>query len=482
MKCPLIKHIILVLIIIVSISQTAFPQGSKKYSEYTGLYSLQKGGELTYLVFEEKQVLYLQSMEDIFEVALESKTDFYLKRNYHNNSRCRFHNLQNGKYQSLVPVGGELEFIRMDIPDDKLKTVYYKILDSITSINLNGVQSIFVKMPGMESPGECEFDIKTGTLEEVKGDKPKIDKLVKHISRGGLGDLNCLLVSKNGKLVVEEYFNGYKSGDSQATGSVVKSIISLLLGEALDKYNISVNDRIIKYLPEYKPLLTGRKKKLTIKDVATMSSGLEWYYNYDLQDPENIWNRMRRSPDPVEFHLSHPLVFKPGKVFNYSTGDTTVLAKLIEKISGKSFPEFLKQSSLNDLCLKNTYWDLNNNVVACLSMRPRDMAKIGQLVHNDGVWNGKQIVSKEWIRESTKRHINTHTSWNTGKSWDGYGYQWWHKTFRVNNREFKAVAAHGYGGRKIIIIKELDLVIVVTTNNRDGAVYRIADLVIEAFI
>lgn len=113
-------------------------------------------------------------------------------------------------------------------------------------------------------------------------------------------------------------------------------------------------------------------------------------------------------------------------------------------------------------------------------MRPRDMAKIGQLVLDQGVWNGQPIVDKSWLEESTKKHILTLLP-----SWHDYGYYWWGRSYRYRGKEYKAISALGSGGQNIIIIKDLNLVVVRTASNFDrgsSMTYLMERFILPAFI
>lgn len=469
MKLALFNQVILTAVITFSLSQSAFSQADEKYPEYTGLYTDTKNEHTKLVVLEDNGILYIQSLAGIYQVIFSSKTDIKLMVQNESTAPAHFSEFKNGKYHKLNMGQGVNKLIlkRDDIPESKCKSVLYEAIDR--SDFLVGFNK--TKLPPGQSP-----DIETVSIEEAGGNRSLIKKLIRRVS----GRVNCLLISKNSRLVVEEYFNGYSAEDSQRIASVTKSIVSLLLGEAIEKkYIRSINDRIVKYLPEYKSILVGEKKKITVKDLAEMSSGLEWYeWDVSYFDPENINQIAAQSPDPVKFVLSQPLIHKPGKVFAYNSGSTPLIMKIIKNAAGaKTFAEFAIHSNLSRLDFKNAYWIMQNSGrEGNFLLRPRDMIKIGQLVLNNGMWNGEQIVSKKWILESTKRHIDT------GSSWDGYGYQWWHKTFRVGDREFKAVAAYGFSGQKIVIIKELDMVIVTTREFSDRPVLIITDQVIEAFI
>ena len=144
-----------------------------------------------------------------------------------------------------------------------------------------------------------------------------------------------------------------------------------------------------------------------------------------------------------------------GEVFTYSGGYVTVVGEIIKNATGaSSLADFAGKSSLSKLCIKNAYWykqlDGRQNSAGGLKLRPRDMAKIGQIMLEKGIWNEQEIIDEEWIEESKTEHISTRSV-----NWSGYGYYWWSRFYYVNGKKYRAVAALGWGGQRIIIIETL---------------------------
>ncbi len=423
-------------------------------SKYVGIYSDRSNEVYKVVIKERNGKLYINDWRVKDEIIIENDINFRLK-NYPVDGR--FNNLKNKKYQDLSfeENGIDISLTRLEIPITEYNEAIYKSIDNL------------IKIDASETEEESQIEIKTGTVAEVNGDVVSINDLIEKLKNGYFGKQNSLLVMKNGKLVVEEYFRGWSQEEPHQMQSISKSFTSLLLGDAIAQgYIDSVDDPISKYLPEYKSILTGEKEKITIKDLLTMSAGLAWNeWNISYNDSDNIRNREMSSNDSVEFVLSIPSLYEPGKVFTYSGGYVTVIGEIIKNATGAtSLADSAGKSSFSKLGIKNAYWykqiDGRQNAAGGLLLRPIDIAKIGQIVLANGIWNDQRIIDADWIEESTTTHISTNDN-----NWDEYGYYWWIKNYNVNEKKYRAIAAKGWGGQRIIIIEDLNLVVVITAEN-----------------
>ena len=437
--------------------------------EYVGIYSDLPNRTYNVIIREQNGKLFGSDLRGKAEITLEADTDFHIKSV---DISGRFNKFENGQYQVLLikENGIEKRLTRLQIPLTRYEETLYDSIDDLYRIEENKTQ------------GECPIDIKTSTVTEVGGDAKLTNELIEKFKNGYFKKQNSLLILKDGKLVVEEYFRGWSQEEHHQMQSVSKSFTSLLLGAAIDRGFIeSVDDPIVKYLPKYKSILIGKKEKITIEDLLTMSAGLDWdEHNPSYNHPNNIRMREMNSADSIEFTLSVPSRYIPGEVFTYSGGYVTVVGEIIKNATGAaSLTDFAGKSSLSKLCMKNAYWyeqmDGRQNSAGGLYLRPRDMAKVGQIILDNGIWNDQKIIDKEWIEESTTEHIST-----KGNKWSGYGYYWWSRFYYVNGKKFRAIAALGYGGQRIIIIKQLDLVVVTTADNFDRSLS--ADNMMRKFI
>jgi hypothetical protein len=170
--------------------------------------------------------------------------------------------------------------------------------------------------------------------------------------------------------------------------------------------------------------------------------------------------------------LEKEMVDAPGQRFFYSTGLSTVLGRILENTTGSNAEQFADEYLFTPLEIKDYYWGkLADGTVltgSSLSLRPRDMAKLGYLFLKEGVWREKQIVSKEWVRESIFPYVKYPHDKGDLISGTGYGYQWWRGTSRIRDRDIDAFYAAGHGGQFICVIPSLDLVTVITSQVDDN--------------
>jgi CubicO group peptidase (beta-lactamase class C family) len=243
--------------------------------------------------------------------------------------------------------------------------------------------------------------------------------------------------------------------------SVSKSVTSVITGAAIQLgYLGDLNKKIIDYFPEYAGILTGQKANITIDHLLTMRCGLAFDENtYPYNNPQNDAYKMINADDPIEFVLSKPLTDTPGTKFFYNTGTTNVLARIIEKESGMSFLDFSNQYLLKSLGGKDGDWLMMANGLPMasggLSLRARELSKIGLLFLNDGIWEGRQIISKSWITDSQQERVNANNGFFQNSS---YGYQWWITRFKVNGEFYKCFFAAGWGDQFMFIIPGLELI------------------------
>lgn len=269
-------------------------------------------------------------------------------------------------------------------------------------------------------------------------------------------DINAvrsLLVQQKGTLVMERYFDGMSSGRTMNLKSASKSVLSLLIGIAVDRGIIdSVDQPIRHYLPEYfEDIDSEIKRSITIKDLLTMRAGLETtsFHNY---------GRWVVSDDWVEFALEQPMEDRPGGDMVYSTGSTHLLSVILTRAAGMSTRAFANRHLFGPLDIEVGGWDRDpqghymggNN----MALRPSDMVKIGQMVLDGGVWEGERIVSRAWLKDSFRTY--TRSNYNP---YD-YGYLWWKRPVSGYHVRF----AWGYGGQYILMIPDLEAVVVMTSD------------------
>lgn len=268
------------------------------------------------------------------------------------------------------------------------------------------------------------------------------------------------LVSKNGKIILEEYYNGKTKDSLCDVQSLTKGLMSILIGIAIDKeYIKNVNEPIEKYFPEeFKDLTDTKKNLITIKHLLNQTSGLSWKGHLEHREWLN-------SENPISFVLKKKLENNPGEKYNYNSGATHLLSVVISRAYGKSTLEFANEFLFSDLNIVSIDWQKTNKGYydgsgLGLKMKPIDLMKIGQLLESNGSWEGKQLVSKGWIQKLFDESEKSSTKWGLRNS--KYGFCWYISEFKGNRIDY----GMGYGGQFIIMIPNKELIIV-TTHNHD---------------
>ncbi len=294
-------------------------------------------------------------------------------------------------------------------------------------------------------------------------------------------NLHAALMVRHGRLVYERYFTGedwawathlghvtYHAGLLHDLRSITKSITSLLFGIAVDRGLIrNLDEPVFSFFPEYADLNTPEKERINLRHLLTMSAGLAWNEQLPYSNPANSERRMIDAPDPHRYVLEQPSVRPAGAAYAYNGGLTALLAAILQKTSRYPIDVFANETLFEPLGIQDVEWiryaDGMVNAVSGLRMRPRDLAKIGQLVLDGGARDNSQIVSRAWIEESTSPHVN-------GESLFFYGFHWWLGRSLVNRQEIKWISAVGYGGHRMYIVPSLDLVVVVMAGLYDNPI------------
>ena len=322
------------------------------------------------------------------------------------------------------------------------------------------------------------WQIESQTVAGV--DPSKLCRMIEIPLKKFKANVHSVIVLRSGYLLFEYYGVGPdQSGETSLPDavhgvgvkhdvrSVSKSVVSLLIGIALDrKLLASVDEPIWKFFPEFAALRTAAKDRILLRHLLTMTSGIAWNERLSYSDPENSEIRMDTAPDPYKYVLEQPLTTEPGTKWNYSGGSTNLLGAILQKVTQKPLAEFAREALFEPLGITEFEWSrmLSGEIAASsgLRLRPRDMAKLGQLVLSQGEWKGKRIVSASWLRESLRKQIDADAMHLH------YGYQWWIGSSSVNSITVEWFAAIGLGGQRIIIVPSLDLVVIFTAGLYDS--------------
>lgn len=298
-------------------------------------------------------------------------------------------------------------------------------------------------------------------VSEEKFSTEKIRALNQKIAKKRFRDITGIVVIKNEKLLVEEYFNGYKRDSLNDTRSVGKSFSSALMGMAIKDGYIKNENQSLKEFYNLKQFnnYSSKKDRVTIKSLLTMSSA----FNGNDEDYESPGNEENMYPTDnwIKFILDLPMTEnKIGKNWSYFTAGVVLIGDILDKSIPSGLEYYADKKLFQPLGITDYKWQFTPqhkpSLAGGLRMKALDFAKFGQLYKNNGVWNGKQILDKNWIKKSFTNYFPDR------KDFEGYGYLFWRKVYKIGNKEFESYQSSGNGGNKIIIFTEIPIVIVIT--------------------
>lgn len=363
-----------------------------------------------------------------------------------------------------------------------LKTAELKVGDVIAA----GELPLTVVKPKIDEKSAIQL-IRAGSgwqISKESYDKEKIHELNRAINGNLYKQITGIVVIKNGKLLIEEYFNGSNRNALQNTRSVGKSFTSALMGIAINDGYIKNENQTLKDFYDLKSFAnySPKKESVTIKSLMTMSSGFD--ANDDDENSPGNEEKMYPTDDYVKFALDLPMDDKTavGEKWRYFTAGVNLLGDILHKSVPAGLEKYADQKLFQPLGIKNYKWDYTPQKVVFtgggLEMSALDFAKFGQLYKNGGHWNGKQIIPREWVNKTFTKYQKVPYGPNLF-----YGYLFWNTTFNVGGKSYEAFFATGNGGNKIFIFKDQPLVIVITaTAYAKWYMHRQADSMMERYI
>jgi CubicO group peptidase (beta-lactamase class C family) len=277
---------------------------------------------------------------------------------------------------------------------------------------------------------------------------------------GRVEGMRGLAVARDGELLAQRYYNGSGPYVVHDVRSVTKSVVSILIGIAIDRGLIeSVDQTLADYLGGVVDSLDAAKGSITIRNLLTMSAGHRWQGLGSVHE----WGDWMNAPDQITYVLEKPLVDAPGTRFNYSDGSAHLLSVILTEATGMRAVDFAAEHLFEPLGIGPRFWLTDNRGyslgAAGIRLTPLDMLAIGALYLDGGVARGQRVVSEEWVSTSTRAHISTDDAVPYGTS---YGYLWW--LGRAGDYEF--YHAMGYGGQFIVNVPDLRLTVVATCDWR----------------
>jgi len=342
------------------------------------------------------------------------------------------------------------------------------------------------------SPPEGSWPVSTPEAQGM--DRAALETLDRELAAGKQGYVDSMLVLRHGRIVYEKTYDRsadykrlfvgkgasgiynyydpgwhpyYKGTSVQALHtmqSISKSVTSALVGIAIARGEIpGVDLRVMPYFSDLRIPPDPRRDRMTLADVLTMRTGIRWdEESAEYTNPANNCAVMEGKEDWVRYVLEQPMAAEPGKAFVYNSGATELLSYLLWKTTGKPADDYAKEHLFAPLHIEY-FWKRTPKGLADteggLYLTPRDLAKLGSLYQNGGVWNGQRILPEDWVKTSTR------TLTATNEKGIGYGYQWWtlpRPGSGAAATRTGAFLAWGYGGQLLIVAPELDLIAVFT--------------------
>lgn len=329
----------------------------------------------------------------------------------------------------------------------------------------------------------------TSTPEAEGIDPDVINSLVADIESGEYGLVDALMIVRHGRVVANHRFTQdyaaiaarydttnyqynydhpawhpyYQGTDLHTLQSVTKSVTSAALGIAIDEGLLGgVDTRVMPFFSDYAPFPTdARKEATTLEDFLTMRSGIEWETDggYDSSLHDTVL--LEASDEWIRFVLDRSTDTIPGTHYEYNDGVSVLLGKIIREATGQRVDEWAKERLFEPIGITESYWKITPDGEADseggLYLATEDLARIGYLFLRGGEWNGRQVVSREWVEASTSPVVPD-VAPNNGRPDSGYGYQWWVPSH--SDGEAEIFAGNGYGGQFLFVVPEHDLVVV----------------------
>jgi len=346
--------------------------------------------------------------------------------------------------------------------------------------------------------GQQQWPLKEWPVATPQSQSMNVDSLKAFddaIASGKYGYIDGMVITRHGKLVYEKtykhdyykiygedakkknglnqldpggpynYYNDwwhpyYHRGGLHSLQSVTKTITSVIIGVATARKEFpDLSTTVLSFFDTTQVKnIDDRKRRMTIRHLLTMTSGFDWNENLSYSDPRNDCSQMEASFDWIQYVINKPMAVEPGQSFNYNSGASQLLSYIFRKAIGKDIEEYAAEHLFSPLGIQQYFWKrIPTGLVDSeggLYLAETDLAKIYYLFLKEGNWNGKQLVTKEWVKASVTPSV-------TVRQGVKYGYKWWLYQYGNNDSKY-AWAGSGFGGQWPVIIPEYDIVAVFT--------------------
>ncbi len=339
-----------------------------------------------------------------------------------------------------------------------------------------------------------QIDLKKSVSDwKIGGFKPdnktsvlQLTEMENLISKDSLPNTHSVIISKKGKIIYENYFEGYNSQIPHDMRSASKSISSAIVGIAKDKslFN-NVDQSIFDFLSKkYQIHKDSLKRRIDIKSLLTMSSGID-AIDYGINaNPKSdaTEDNYQRTQDWTETILNTSMINSPNTKANYGSANPYLLGVAMDSVVSEPLELFIDKNLFQKLEISNyiIQTDLNDNPYfgGGMYLTPKAMLKFGELYINKGKWKRKRVLSRKWVKCSFKDYRVLENTVDK----NGYGYLWWHNTYNANGNSFKSNEARGAGGQYIFVIPKLKAIVVITSGNYRNGKTQQPELIFEKYI
>ncbi|HEY2376291.1 MAG TPA: serine hydrolase [Gemmatimonadaceae bacterium] len=336
----------------------------------------------------------------------------------------------------------------------------------------------------------------TGTPQSVGLNVAVLDSINSEIGAGRYGYIDRMIVIRHGRLVYDRRYQQdydrayrdsvhvrgalnphdytgpynyydpwwhpyYRRGDLHTLQSVTKTITSMVIGAAVARGDFpSIDTPVLNFFDTTTVAnIDVRKRRMTVRHLLTMTSGLDWNESLPYTDPKNTATALEESADWTKFTIDRPMSADPGSVFNYNSGASALLAYVFVRATGHDIEEYAAQHLFAPLGIERWYWKRSPtglpDTEGGLYLEARDLAKLWYLVLKNGSWDGREVLSREWVRASVSPAVATGPAPSAAR----YGLSWWLYPFGRDSTQLYW-AGSGFGGQLPIALRDDDIVVV----------------------
>jgi CubicO group peptidase (beta-lactamase class C family) len=336
----------------------------------------------------------------------------------------------------------------------------------------------------------------TATPQSVGVNVAVLDSINAEIAGGKYGYIDRMIVIRHGRLVYDRsykqdydvayrdsvrvrgplnsldptgpfnYYNPwwhpfYRRGDLHTLQSVTKTITSMVIGTAVTRGDFpSLDTPVLSFFDTSKVAnVDARKRRITVRHLLTMTSGFDWNENLPYTDPNNTATALEESADWTKYTIDRPMAAEPGSIFNYNSGASALLAYVFHRATDADIEEYAARHLFAPLGIERWFWKRTPAGLADteggLYLEPRDLAKLWYLVLKQGQWDGKQVLSRDWVRTSVTPAIATAAVAGAAR----YGLSWWLYPMQKDSSRYYW-AGSGFGGQIPLALPDEDMVVV----------------------